>query len=104
MCIVLSFGIVVINIFPRSEPSFHPISFFPPVNSDVFDKLKEQYAMKHNISMELSETIFPDFCSTDMERLIQTAKENIQCIKQAKQARQENATQALVTQGKKSRH
>lgn len=89
-----------INIFPRSKPSLIPpyLSFIPPINSDVFSKLREQYATKHNISMESYQTTFSNYFTTDMDRLIETNKENIKRIKGAKQ---ENDTQTPVVQGRK---
>lgn len=91
-----------INIFPRSKPSLIPpyLSFIPPINSDVFSKLREQYATKHNISMESYQTTFSNYFTTDMDRLIETNKENIRRIKGANQ---KNDTQTPVVQGRKSK-
>ena len=76
---------------------------------DVFDKMKKEYATKYNVSTETRSTncftdtdMFPRVTS-DMNELIETNKENIKLIKEAKQVKQEYATQTPVIQGKKSR-
>ena len=71
--------------------------------------MKKEYATKYNVSTETRSTncftdtdMFPRVTS-DMNELIETNKENIKLIKEAKQVKQEYATQTPVIQGKKSR-